>query len=313
MNSKDKIINKKLDLNLLPIFIEIFIHQSITKAGITLGISTTAVSNALAKLKHHFDDPLFLRDGLDLSPTKIAQELFTSLQDDVDKLVSNVNSFDRNSSLNQISVHCSPYISTRLLSDVSNIIWQRNPDCEIIHRSNFSDTKNNIHGVRLRMNDLFFDLKPTLSRSMISTALLDDPLCLFCSKQHPRINQLLRGDVNNETFVAFETPDEKFIPQNFHIRKTFGERLTLLKSDSCFALLSIIEGSHKIGVLPKWLYEKFSQSFDIAMIDSSNQLPSASIFMIYNKSNGISDIAESIISHLSPTRVATPSTLETVN
>lgn len=38
MNSKDKNTNKKLDLNLLPIFIEIFIHQSITKAGITLGI-----------------------------------------------------------------------------------------------------------------------------------------------------------------------------------------------------------------------------------------------------------------------------------
>lgn len=313
MNSKDKIINKKLDLNLLPIFIEIFIHQSITKAGITLGISTTAVSNALAKLKNHFGDPLFLRDGLDLAPTRVAQELFISLQDDVDKLVSNVNSFGQNSSLSQISVHCSPYISTRLLSDVSNIIWQRNPDCEIIHRSNFSDTKNNIHGVRLRMNDLFFDLKPNLSRSMMSTAVLDDPLCLFCSTQHPRINQLMRGDVNHETFVAFETPDEKFTPQNFHIRKTFGERLTLLKSDSCFALLSIIEGSHKIGVLPKWLYEKFSQSFDITMIDSSNKLPSASIFIIYNKSNGISDIAESIISHLSPTRVATPSTLETVN
>lgn len=304
---------KKLDLNLLPIFIEIYIHQSITKAGITLGLSTTAVSNTLTKLKSHFGDPLFLREGLNLAPTKIAHELFSYLQDNVDKLVRNVNSFGKINNFSQISVHCSPYISTRLLADVSNIIWQKNPDCEIIHRSNFSDTKNNIQGVRLRMNDLFFDLKPNLSRSMINTAVLDDPLCLFCSKQHPRINQLLCGDVSHETFIAFETPDEKFNPQKFHIRKTFGERLTLLKSDSCFALLSIIEDSDKVGVLPKWLYGKFSQSFDVAMIDSSNQLPSASIYMIYNKSNGMSDIAESIVSHLSPTRIAAPVALKSVN
>lgn len=38
---------KKLDLNLLPIFIEIYIHQSITKAGITLGLSTTAVKYSI--------------------------------------------------------------------------------------------------------------------------------------------------------------------------------------------------------------------------------------------------------------------------
>lgn len=299
MNSKDKIINKKLDLNLLPIFIEIFIHQSITKAGITLGISTTAVSNALAKLKHHFDDPLFLRDGMDLSPTKTAQELFTSLQDDVDKLVKNVNSFGQNDYFNKIAIHCSPYISVRLLPKVSNAIWQKNPNCEIIHRSNFSDTKNNIHGVRLRMNDLFFSLKPNASRSMVCLPVLEEPMYLFCSKQHPRMDKLIVGDFSAETFVTFETPDDKFTQQNFEIQQVLGENITLLKSDSYFALLSIIENSDKLGVMPKWLYEKFSHSFNVTALDQENRMPSACIHLIYDKSSSISSITGDIISVLS--------------
>ena len=299
MNSKDKIINKKLDLNLLPIFIEIFIHQSITKAGITLGISTTAVSNALAKLKHHFDDPLFLRDGLDLSPTKIAQELFTSLQDDVDKLVNNVNSFGQNDYFNKIAIHCSPYISVRLLPKVSNAIWHKNPNCEIIHRSNFSDAKNNIHGVRLRMNDLFFSLKPNSSRSMICIPVLEEPMYLFCTTQHPRMDKLIDGDFSAETFVTFETPDDKFTQQNFEIRQALGENTILLKSDSYFALLSIIENSDKLGVMPKWLYEKFSHSFNVTALDQGNKIPSATIHLIYDKSSSISNIADDIISALS--------------
>jgi DNA-binding transcriptional LysR family regulator len=299
MNSKDKIINKKLDLNLLPIFIEIFIHQSITKAGITLGISTTAVSNALAKLKHHFGDPLFLRDGLDLSPTKIAQELFTSLQDDVDKLVNNVNSFGQNDYFNKIAIHCSPYISVRLLPKVSNAIWHKNPNCEIIHRSNFSDAKNNIHGVRLRMNDLFFSLKPNASRSMICIPVLEEPMYLFCTTQHPRMDKLIDGDFSAETFVTFETPDDKFTQQNFEIRQALGENTILLKSDSYFALLSIIENSEKLGVMPKWLYEKFSHSFNVTALDQGKKIPSATIHLIYDKSSSISNIADDIISALS--------------
>lgn len=299
MNSKDQITNKKLDLNLLPIFIEIFIHQSITKAGITLGISTTAVSNALAKLKHHFDDPLFLRDGLDLSPTKIAQELFTSLQDDVDKLVNNVNSFGQNDYFNKIAIHCSPYISVRLLPKVSDAIWQKNPNCEIIHRSNFSDAKNNIHGVRLRMNDLFFSLKPNASRSMICIPVLQEPMYLFCSKQHPRMDKLIDGDFSAETFVTFETPDDKFTQQHFEIRQVLGENITLLKSDSYFALLSIIENSNKLGVIPKWLYEKFSHSFNVTALDQGTKMPSIAIHLIYDKSSPISSLADDIISVLS--------------
>ncbi|MGC6229916.1 LysR family transcriptional regulator [Hafnia paralvei] len=299
MDSKDKIINKKLDLNLLPIFIEIFIHQSITKAGITLGISTTAVSNALAKLKNHFGDPLFLRDGLDLSPTRLAQELFISLQDDVDKLVNNVNSFGQNDYFNKIAIHCSPYISVRLLPKVSSAIWHKNPNCEIIHRSNFSDAKNNIHGVRLRMNDLFFSLKPNSSRSMICIPVLQEPMYLFCTTQHPRMDKLIDGDFSAETFVTFETPDDKFTQQNFEIRQALGENTILLKSDSYFALLSIIENSEKLGVMPKWLYEKFSHSFNVTALDQGNKIPSATIHLIYDKSSSISNIADDIISALS--------------
>src|SRR5205823_2263875 len=56
-------MNKRLDLNLLPIAIAIFEERGVSKAAARLGMSQPAVSLALAKLRAAFDDPLFVRTG----------------------------------------------------------------------------------------------------------------------------------------------------------------------------------------------------------------------------------------------------------
>jgi DNA-binding transcriptional LysR family regulator len=149
------------------------------------------------------------------------------------------------------------------------------------------------------MNDLFFALKPNSSRSMICVPVLDEPMYLFCSQQHPRMDKLINKDFSAETFVTFETPDDKFTQQHVAIRQALGENITLLKSDSYFALLSIIENSDKLGVMPQWLYEKFSPSFNVTALDQGKKMPSISIHLIYDKSSPISSIAGDIISVLS--------------
>lgn len=59
----------RLDLNLLRVFGAILDTRSVTAAATTLGLTQSAVSNQLARLREAFDDPLFVRTSEGMAPT----------------------------------------------------------------------------------------------------------------------------------------------------------------------------------------------------------------------------------------------------
>ncbi len=59
----------RLDLNLLRVFGAILDTRSVTVAATTLGLTQSAVSNQLARLREAFDDPLFVRTSEGMVPT----------------------------------------------------------------------------------------------------------------------------------------------------------------------------------------------------------------------------------------------------
>lgn len=69
-----------LDLNLLRILSVMAEEGSVTKAGDRLGLTQSAVSHALARLRAIFGDPLFVRGPLGMQPTQRAIELAAGVQ-----------------------------------------------------------------------------------------------------------------------------------------------------------------------------------------------------------------------------------------
>jgi DNA-binding transcriptional LysR family regulator len=66
-----------IDLNLLRVFHAIVEEQSLTRAGVRLGLSQPAISYSLGRLRTLFDDPLFIRTRSCMQPTPTALELAT--------------------------------------------------------------------------------------------------------------------------------------------------------------------------------------------------------------------------------------------
>jgi DNA-binding transcriptional LysR family regulator len=64
-----------LDLNLLRAFDAIATEGSVTVAGERIGLTQPAMSNALARLRTVFGDPLFVRTPRGMRPTPFAQQL----------------------------------------------------------------------------------------------------------------------------------------------------------------------------------------------------------------------------------------------
>lgn len=70
----------KLDLNLFVIFDVIYREANLTRASRILHITQPAVSNALARLRLAFGDPLFVRSGRRMIPTPLAQNMITQVR-----------------------------------------------------------------------------------------------------------------------------------------------------------------------------------------------------------------------------------------
>ena len=64
-----------LDLNLLRTFDALMEHRSVTRAAAQLGVTQSAVSHALARLRDVLDDQLFIREQNGLQPTVRAEEM----------------------------------------------------------------------------------------------------------------------------------------------------------------------------------------------------------------------------------------------
>ncbi|MEJ7686497.1 MAG: LysR substrate-binding domain-containing protein [Variovorax sp.] len=66
---------RQLDLNLLRVLEAIHRTRSVTAAGRAVSLSQSATSNALARLRHFFDDDLFVRSPAGLQPTRLCERV----------------------------------------------------------------------------------------------------------------------------------------------------------------------------------------------------------------------------------------------
>jgi DNA-binding transcriptional LysR family regulator len=92
MKPEINVVGRRVDLNLVVVFDAVYRARNLTAAGRSLGLSQPAMSHALARLRHAFRDPLFVRLPRGLQPTPFADEIAPAL---VGGLASIRGSFER--------------------------------------------------------------------------------------------------------------------------------------------------------------------------------------------------------------------------
>ena len=72
---------ERVDLNLFRVFHMIMTHRSVVAAGRELGVTASAVSHALTRLRKLLDDDLFISSAEGMVPTQKAVELYPGIRD----------------------------------------------------------------------------------------------------------------------------------------------------------------------------------------------------------------------------------------
>ena len=188
-----------VDLNLFVVFDTIYSERSLTRAAEILNITQPAVSNALARLRLAFDDPLFVRVGRRMTPSPLAQNLVGPVRDALRQLRTTIDSarrFDPATSDKLFSVSLRDNAGTQLIPALLSRLQRVAPDvrlqCPPVERRDIA--------AELASGQLDFAIDiPELARSDLkSVRLLHDKYVCVMRRGHA----LARGPLTLQRFLS---------------------------------------------------------------------------------------------------------------
>lgn len=277
---------KEFDLNLLVTFEVVFLHQSVSKAANVLGVTSSAVSQSLTKLRSYFSDPLFIREGKGLVATTVAKSLHSHLSTGFQQLINSIDYFSDTNSKSKFVIHSSAYTAMRLLPEIFTKIEQSQLSCEINHIT-ADATLNSAEDILIyRKADIIFDTRPFYSFSTITEPYMDEEVVAICRKDHPRIDDELTPELmRNESSTFLNVVSEGILKPQVGIEDFFGARMFSFSSSSIIANTAIVAHSDSIGFIPKWFAVHFKNTFNIKILKCNLEVSPVTVYMTYNKSS----------------------------
>jgi DNA-binding transcriptional LysR family regulator len=119
-----------IDLNLLHVLHAVLEAGSATGAAKRLHVTQSAVSNALARLRHVFADPLVVRNARGLTPTPRALALkpeLSAILGSIGHLLSTPQRFDPATTTREFTVACADYCTAILGPALAELMHTRAP------------------------------------------------------------------------------------------------------------------------------------------------------------------------------------------
>jgi DNA-binding transcriptional LysR family regulator len=192
------------DLRLLAVFDAIHASASVTRAADALALGQPAVSVALAKLRQHFGDPLFVRTSAGMVPTPFAQGLAPAVRaalEALDVVNAHRNDFDPATAQRTFGI-CMTDISQLVLLPA---LWQQlraqAPGIRIEIEPLGPDTSQRLESGAA---DLALGYMPQLEAGFFQQTLFRQQFVCMVSSGHPRIQGGL-------TLAQFEAADHAIV------------------------------------------------------------------------------------------------------
>jgi len=121
---------EQIDLNLLHVLHAVLTEKSATRAARKLHVTQSAVSNALARLRHAVGDPLVVRSARGLVATPRAERLQPGLEvvmRSLRHLLEDDEGFDPSTTRRTFTLACADYCTTILGARLAELLHQRAP------------------------------------------------------------------------------------------------------------------------------------------------------------------------------------------
>ncbi|KPU93572.1 LysR family transcriptional regulator [Variovorax paradoxus] len=186
---------RSIDLNLLVIFEALFEERSVVKAATRLGLTASAVSHALRRLRTQFKDPLLTRTPQGMAPTPEAVRLATSFRkafSEIESAIEVRGGFDPATARRTFHLRLSDYVGVLLLPRLCIHLSSVAPGVSLSVQSfDMYQPSDRVEyeGVEIR-------LSVSRGRSVLSASrrILDDQWMVLMRKGHPAASEPMTLD-----------------------------------------------------------------------------------------------------------------------
>lgn len=136
MNSnhgEDDVTLRRVDLNLFRVFEAVMRNRSVAGAGRELGVTASAVSHALSRLRKVIGDELFVTGSYGIEPTARALELAPSISDGIERIQAALKShtFQPKASVRTFTIAASDFTATVVIPPLVEALAQVAPQISL--------------------------------------------------------------------------------------------------------------------------------------------------------------------------------------
>ena len=256
----------RLDWNLVPALDALLQEQNVSRAARRLGISQSAASGALARLRRHFDDELLTRRGSRYELSSMAQRLAPQAREVVavaTSLLSSAQSFDPLVSRREFTIVSSEYgqivHGAALLREVSATA----PHVRISFRgmevrSSSDDWLSTVDG--------WMGPRDSLSNTPCVGAAVDRWVCVV-DRNHPSISSAIAlEDVGRLRWVLPTVARDREVPWRKRLMSYGIELDVALTTESFASVPFLVAGTDMIGVVQAGLAAAVADATDVRVL-----------------------------------------------
>ena len=275
----------KVDLNLFVVFDAIYCEGNITKAALTLHLSQPAVSHALAKLRRHFDDQLFIRQGNEMRPTAVAKNVIADVREALHQLrVCLVQSrqFEPMTSRKHFTLSLLGSLEATYLPLFMQTLIKESPLIHLksVRRVRRSELENKLASGDI---DLAIDTLIPVSDNILHIQLEQDQLVVVARKNHTAITQGL----DLETYLNLEhilVSSRSSGPglEDFELSRLGLHRKIALRCQHALAACRIIINSDMLLTMPKVAAKMYSEMLELDIFEMPVDLPGFDIHLYWH-------------------------------
>ena len=286
-----------LDLNLLRVLDVLLEERSVTRSGARLGLTPSAVSHALNRLRYQLGDELFRRDALGMQPTRKALEIGPSLHAALVQLQSALTpaDFDPAVSDHKISVVAGAYACAVLMPAVVAELQAHAPGVLLRISENPLDLVEQLDGGQVDFVISIFESAPErFARQRLMTEALTwvvragHPICAAPATLEdlvsvPHVVVAGRREASGRPAISMRSSWEDLGAFESELAKRNLRRRIGVVAPDTFSAVTIVARSEMAALIPRRLALLSAQSGRLVLIDPPYETPPVDVTLLYRK------------------------------
>lgn len=278
-----KSASQRLDLNLFRVFDAVFRAGSLTQAAAQLHLTQPAISNALARLRGQFDDPLFIRDGRRVAATPraraIAPEIATALQT-LQQTLAAAPVFDAASSARRFVLGMRDVLEFALMPKLTQQLLTLGPQLQL--QSARVERRRLERELAAGVLDMAIDVPIAVGDDVIREPLFKEALCVAMRPQHP----LARARLTTRQWLAarhITVSSRRSGPvlEDAILQSEGLRRDVAVRCQHYYGACHLAATSDLLLVLPRYYGEWFAAHLPLKLVSLPVVLPALEVMMYW--------------------------------